>query len=135
MSLKPWWEFPSQNDPKYDTVLPPKNPLETSAAEQSLDEEHLAVYSRAITNVLSTDLAESTFAQLVDGLPLWDVVYGLAHYGLVREEPVYNHRNLCPGVLEKTRAFYTSFVPGKLEIRIDVNTMKLPLYSLAYVYL
>lgn len=124
MSLKPWWNYPSQNDPKYATVPPPKD-LETSTAEQVLDENHLASYSRALTNVLSTDLAESTFAQIVDGLPLWGVVYELAHYGLLREEPVYNHRTLCPGVLEKTRAIRASFEPGKLEIRADVNTANL----------
>jgi hypothetical protein len=120
MSLKPWWDFPAYNDPKYDTVPPPEK-LETSTAEQALDEDHLAAYLRAITNVLSTDLAEATFAQLVDGLPLYDVVSKLAHYELERDEPAYKHRTLCPGVLEKTRAFRAAFEPERLDIRADVN--------------
>lgn len=75
---------------------------------------------RAIKNVLSTDLAETTFAQLVDGLPLYSVVSNLAHYELEKNEPAYNHRTLCAGVLEKTRAFHASFEPHKLDIRATV---------------
>lgn len=120
MSLKPWWDYPGQEDPKYANVPPPEQ-LETSRAEQALDEPHLLAFARAVTNVLSTELAESTFAQLVDGLPLWDVVFGLGHYGHDREEPVFKHRELCPGVLEKTRAFRTAFDPGSLVIRTDVH--------------
>lgn len=120
MSLKPWWDYPGQDDPKYANVPPPEK-LETSKADQSLDEDHLSAYVRAVTNVLSTELAESTFAQLVDGLPLWDVVNGLHHYGLEEDEPVFKHRELCPGVLEKTRTFRAAFEPRALYIRTDVN--------------
>lgn len=120
MSLKPWWDFPGQDDPKYANVPPPET-LQTSRPEQALDEAHLLAFSRAVTNVLSTELAESTFAQIVDGLPLWDVVYGLGHYGLDREEPVFKHRELCPGVIEKTRAFRADFDPRTFDIRAEVN--------------
>lgn len=120
MSLKPWWDYPGYNDPRYDTVPPPEK-LETSRAEQALDKDHLAAYARALTNVLSTELAESTFAQLIDGLPLWDVVSALGHYGLDREEPVFKHRELCPGVLQETRAFLANFYHGTLDIRTEVN--------------
>lgn len=120
MSLKPWWEYPAYDDPKHATVIPPKE-LETSTAEQVLDADHLAAYVRAVTNVLYTELAEATFAQLVDGLPLWEVVYALDHYGLEEDEPVFKHRQLCPGILEKTRAFRAAFDPGALDIRADVN--------------
>ncbi|KAL1867514.1 hypothetical protein Daus18300_006358 [Diaporthe australafricana] len=119
MSLKPWWDYPARDDPKYDNVPPPKK-LDTSRAEQVLDDDHLAAYVRAITNVLSTELAESTFAQLVDGLPLWDVVCALHHYGLEEDEPVFKHRELCPGVLEKTRAYRAAFAPETLDIRTNV---------------
>lgn len=121
MSLKPWWKYPAYDDPKYDTVTPPEK-LETSRAEQALDEDHLVAYVRAIRNVLSTELAESTFAQLIDGLPLWDVVSALGHYGLDREEPVFNHQELCPGVLEKTKTSLANFDHRAFGIRIDVNT-------------
>lgn len=134
MSLKPWWDYPAYNDPKYDTVPPPEK-LETSTAEQALDENHLAAYSRAISNVLSTDLAELTFAQLVDGLPLYDVVSKLTHYELERQEPAYNHRMLCPGVLEKTRAFRAAFEPEKLDIRADVSNQLLTLDFSTLIFL
>ncbi|KAJ0123807.1 hypothetical protein J7T55_012277 [Diaporthe amygdali] len=119
MSLKPWWDYPGQDDPKYANVPPPEK-LDTSKADQALDEDHLAAYVRAVTNVLSTELAESTFAQLVDGLPLWDVVDGLHHYGLEEDEPVFRHRELCPGVIEKTRTFCAAFEPRALYIRTGV---------------
>lgn len=120
MSLKPWWDYPGRTDPKYDIVPPPER-LETTTAEQVLDENHLTAYSRALKKVLSTDLAETTFAQIFDGLPLYNVVLNLAHYELERKEPAYNHRTLCPGVLEKTRAFHAAFEPGRLDIRADVK--------------
>lgn len=120
MSLKPWWKYPAYDDPKYDTI-PPPGKLETRRPEQALDEDHLTTYIRAIRNVLSTKLAESTFAQTVDGLPLWDVVYSLGYYGLDREEPVFKHRELCPGVVEKTRAFRADFDPKTFDIRAELK--------------
>lgn len=92
--------------------------------EHALDKAHLAAFERAVTNVLSTDIAQSTFAQLVDGLPLWDVVYILESYGISREEPVYKHRKLCPGALENTRAFRSAFEPRVMEIRTDVCSLE-----------
>lgn len=123
MSSQPW-----DDDPKYATVLPPES-IETSKAGHTLDKGHLAVFERAVTNILSIDLAQLTFTQLVDGLPLWDVVFALDHYGLVEDEPVYKHRELCPGALDKTKAFREAFDPAMMEIRTDVSHSYLKITS------
>ena len=57
-----------------------------------------------MANILATDLAELTFAQLIDGLPLWDVPIDQSKSTHSPEEPVFNHRKLCGGVMEKMRA-------------------------------
>ncbi|KAB5578810.1 hypothetical protein GE09DRAFT_561665 [Coniochaeta sp. 2T2.1] len=76
--------------------------------------EHYHILDRSIRNVLSTELAELTMAQLVDGLPLaasgWDARGTL----LRRGHPLTEHETLCNGVLEQTRAFRESFHPTML---------------------
>lgn len=70
---------------------------------KDLDVEHLESFRRALFNVLSTPIAEFTFAQIVDGQPTRSVY---AHDHFFRDGlPVMQHKNLCHGSLEKTRAF------------------------------
>lgn len=38
------------------------------------DGQHLDIFIRAVTNILNTELAELTYAQIIDGLPLEEVV-------------------------------------------------------------
>lgn len=67
---------------------------------------HHDVLIRAISNVLSTKIAEETFAQIIDGLPLASVVQDTSDGGLTDDHPIHDaHKELCPGVLEKTREF------------------------------
>ncbi|KAJ4417539.1 hypothetical protein N0V82_006098 [Gnomoniopsis sp. IMI 355080] len=42
-----------------------------------LDSDHHEIFVRALRHVLSTELAETTMAQLIDGLPLAEVVYNM----------------------------------------------------------
>ncbi|CAM1507741.1 Fc.00g045890.m01.CDS01 [Cosmosporella sp. VM-42] len=81
-----------------------------------LDEEHHTLADTAISNILSTDIAEITYAQIVDGLPLVSVLedaYGDAI--LANDHPIRKHKALCPGVLEKTKAFRAEFDPDSLR--------------------
>ena len=41
----------------------------------SLEEQHRDIFVRAVSNVLSTEIAELTYAQIIDGLPLSSVAY------------------------------------------------------------
>jgi hypothetical protein len=42
---------------------------------ESLEGQHRDMLERALSNVLATEIAESTLGQIVDGLPIHDVLY------------------------------------------------------------
>ncbi|KAL1869603.1 hypothetical protein Daus18300_005457 [Diaporthe australafricana] len=109
--------FRWKRDPWVTTPRP--STIEKSTVAQALDDAHQAVFKRAMTNVLATDLAELTFAQLVDGLPLWGVAIDQSKHRHTREEPTFSHRELCPGVMEKTRSFRQVLDPLLMELRTD----------------
>jgi hypothetical protein len=97
-----------------------------ASVESSLNGTHRDIFNRAISNVLSTDIAEITYAQIIDGLPLADVVQDTANGGLPDAHPIHDaHSELCPGVLEKARAYREAFEPGTLHLDASVrNTRK-----------
>ncbi|KAJ0117023.1 hypothetical protein J7T55_003439 [Diaporthe amygdali] len=127
------------------TTPPPKS-IEKSVVATSLDGAHQVVFKRAMTNILATELAELTFAQLIDGLPLWDVAMDQSRKTHTKEEPVYNHKQLCDGAMEKMLELREQFDPLAMEVRADTldryqNTpvgsrvSKLPLVELIAVAL
>lgn len=82
----------------------------------SLSKAHREVVIKAISNVLSTEIAELTYAQIVDGLPLGDTVDDV--YGnniMFYDHPVFMHKKLKDGVLDTVRSFGTNFNPQILE--------------------
>lgn len=87
---------------------------------QHLGIEHLQPLRRALMNFLSTPISEFTYAQIIDGQPTSDV-YAADHYfrdGL----PVTNHEELCPGSIEKARAFRADFNVLDLIFEPKVST-------------
>lgn len=85
-----------------------------------LDAEHFEPLRQCLVNLLSTQVAELTYAQIVDGMPLASV-YAEDHWfrdGL----PVMEHEELCPGVLEKTQRFRSEFDILSLNLQPDVRT-------------
>ena len=81
-----------------------------------LDEDHCRIFVRAIKRVLATDVAEITYAQVIDGLPLARVLRDCSDFFPIPEHPIYTiHKELCPGILEKTRKFRSDFNPHSLE--------------------
>lgn len=74
-----------------------------------LDNAHRQTYDRALSNVLATDAALMTMAQLIDGLPLDEVARHASGQRLGRGHPIYDHKTLCEGVLERTVAFRDAF--------------------------
>lgn len=109
------------SDPNYITTPKPKV-VERKRADQYLDEAHQAVFHTAVTNVLSTQIAESTFAQIIDGFPLKDVAFGNGGHGHTIYDPVFKHTTLCPGALEKAIQFRASFNPREMEMEVEVST-------------
>lgn len=85
-----------------------------------LEPKHHHILVRAIKNVLSTELAELTMAQLVDGLPLtstgWDAQGTLINW----DHPLIQHEALCDGVMDQTRAFRDAFDPRILQLDSSV---------------
>ncbi|KAM0554062.1 hypothetical protein ACHAPJ_007137 [Fusarium lateritium] len=70
-------------------------------------ERHRHVLDRAIKNVLSTDLAQFTYAQILDGLPTGDVSWDRRYSGVFGDHPIDSgHDELCPGALEKAQEYY-----------------------------
>lgn len=72
-----------------------------------LDGEHLASLKQAMANILSTPLAEFAYAQIVDGMPTRDTY--IANHYFHEGFPALNHQELCPGTMEKARAFCSQF--------------------------
>lgn len=107
-------------DTRWVTVAPPEH-LDCCRVSDVLDANHQRLFATAIWNLLSTDLAEQNFAQIIDGLPLKDVAFSLENPEYTRRDPVFTHVELCPGVLENTRMFRDSFNPRTLELRKDVS--------------
>lgn len=84
-------------------------------------QEHLDILERAISNVLSTELAIFTCAQLLDGLPIADVAFDRRFTGIEGEHIIEDvHENLCPGALEKARELYRDWDPSTLKFNPKV---------------
>lgn len=69
--------------------------------------KHLQPLRRALINFLAAPISEFTYAQIIDGLPTSDV-YATDH-ALRDGLAVSDHEVLCPGSLEKARAFRADF--------------------------
>lgn len=79
----------------------------------SLDAEHQASFKHAMANLLSTPIAEFTYAQIVDGMPISNI-YKEDHR-FCEGFPVLDHKDLCPGTMDKTRAFRSQFDIDSVE--------------------
>lgn len=107
-------------DPRWATVAPPEH-LDSCCVSDVLDANHQSIFAIAISNLLSTEIAEQTFAQIIDGLPLKEVAFSLRDTEYTTRDPVFAHVELCHGALEKTRMFRDSFNPKAMELRMDVS--------------
>ncbi|KAG8159655.1 hypothetical protein KVR01_010292 [Diaporthe batatas] len=74
---------------------------------EHLDAEHLQPFRQALSNILSTPTAESTYAQILDGMPL-SLTYRKNHW-YWKNFPVSTHNDLCAGALEKAIAARSNF--------------------------
>lgn len=91
---------------------------------------HRLVLDRAIKNVLSTELAQFTYAQIIDGLPTGDVSWDCRYCGAFGEHPIDSeHEKLCPGALEKAREYYEQW-----NSEILMFEAKVSLLQFFYVY-
>ena len=77
-----------------------------------LDDVHRRVLEQAVRNILATELAESAYAQILDGLPteqsLMDSYTFQENDHLVF---VINHLEICSGFVERLANSETSSIP------------------------
>lgn len=83
----------------------------------TLDKEHLQPLRRALLKCLSTSVAEYTYAQILDGQPTCYKYAGDHYYE--DSWPVMQHEEICPGYLEKARAFRSDF--DVLSLKFDAK--------------
>lgn len=82
---------------------------------------HRKVLDKAIKNVLSTELAIFTYAQIIDGLPIADVAWDRRLPGIMGEHIIDDHEILCPRVLEKAQEYHENWQPSSLMFDPEVG--------------
>lgn len=66
-----------------------------------LDKKYHQEFTTALRNVLSTDIAEFTLSQILDGLPVAEVAQENLGTCTWEGHPVFEHKELCDGVLDR----------------------------------
>lgn len=105
-----WWSH-DQHD------MPPSRPTPQRAVESQLsslgllDEEHMAVFRNALGNLLLTEISESTYAEIFDGLPTLDSWYDFHFWAPRTGNPIVEpeHKELCAGSREKAQKLRSEF--------------------------
>lgn len=94
---------------------------------------HRQVFRQGLANVLATEIAQTTFAQIIDGLPLSDVENDKYDGSISMDHPLHNsHAELCPGALSKADQLREEFDDTSLQFKSTVIP-KLHLLCLAVV--
>ncbi|KAI1009026.1 hypothetical protein LB504_001885 [Fusarium proliferatum] len=86
-----------------------------------LEGHHYDSLSLALRNVLNTDIALMTFAQIIDGLPTADVVWDRYSATYEPSHPIINHKTLCEGALEKAKGFRAQF--SMTDVMVDLEKL------------
>lgn len=86
-----------------------------------LDESHRQVLERAVRNILVTELAEKTYAQILDGLPAEEAIE--ESYRWIDDHPVHltSHAKICAGYIDRARRFRTAFDLSELRFQSNVS--------------
>nr|RBR00408.1 hypothetical protein FVER53263_10186 [Fusarium verticillioides] len=84
-----------------------------------LEEYHYDSLSLALHNVLNTDIALMTYAQIIDGLPTADVVWDRYSATYEPSHPIINHKTLCEGALEKAKGFRAQFSMAGVVVNLE----------------
>ncbi|KAK3942857.1 hypothetical protein QBC46DRAFT_457253 [Diplogelasinospora grovesii] len=95
--------------------------MKDDSFRENPDPAHLHAFRRALTNVLSTEVADFTFAQIIDGLPtcasFWEF-----HYLHWVDHPVQTHEAVWDGAWKKLHTMKATFDP--LSLKFAPNTLQ-----------
>lgn len=87
----------------------------------TVDSEHATAFKQGLARLLSTEVAETTYSEILDGLPTIDS-FREFHFRQ-KEHPVdvLDHASRCPGVVKKTQKFREGSDPSQLTISSTVS--------------
>lgn len=86
---------------------------------------HREFACQAIRNILSSDIAESTFGQIIDGIPLSQVALDCYHGATCPGHPLLDeHFQLSPSVLQLARRLRDEFDPDDLHVDLMVGSIR-----------
>ena len=100
----------------------PRAPLTETHSPEHLDSDHLEALRLALSNLLSTDVAEFTYAQIIDGLPTSSTFFEFHTLHKIKDHPVQGHLDLCEGVLDRVREFRSAFELRLLRFEPHVSS-------------
>ncbi|KAL2272324.1 hypothetical protein FJTKL_06951 [Diaporthe vaccinii] len=81
----------------------------TSSSLGLLDAEHMAVFRNALDKILLSDIAETTYSEILDGLPTKDSWLEFDVWQEGHPVNVLGHKELCAGTREKARRLRAEF--------------------------
>jgi hypothetical protein len=113
-----------------EPLIPPGIIATLSPAD--LGPDHFDILKQAIWNILTTDVAEFTYAQIIDGLP---TTSSFTDFHILRkssDHPVRSHPALCDGAMDRIRAFRAQFDPISLRFEPDVRYL-IPFQRVSYL--
>lgn len=111
---------PSRAD-KSNSKPPNANIRFRKASINILDKPHRDTVAFAISRVLFTKIAETTYAQIVNGLPLLEVLKDVYGDLICPDHPIYQHTQLKDSILDKVRRFRDEFDPNILQFDVLVS--------------
>lgn len=82
----------------------------------SLETQHRQAFENALMRVLNTEVAEETFAEIIDGLP---TAGSFSEFHWTPDtHPSRDHGELCPGMVERAREFRANFKATMLDFEL-----------------
>ncbi|KAH7154130.1 hypothetical protein DER46DRAFT_628035 [Fusarium sp. MPI-SDFR-AT-0072] len=81
---------------------------------------HRQAFVQALMRVMETDVAERTFAEIIDGIPTIGS-YQEFHWPQ-HGHPATQHLDVCPGMIEKARQLHSDFPPTRLSFQLPANS-------------
>jgi hypothetical protein len=97
------------SDPNIGSLSALLLPHSINMAYDGLGEGHSRALSRLVGNFGATELALSTYAQIIDGLPTCHVAWEQIEPQLERRHPINLHFDICPEAMDKAREIRAGF--------------------------
>ena len=102
-----------------------------------LQPTHQRILVRALSNVWSTPCAQIAYGQILDGVPVPAIYKNKAAFrSLPIAHPAWKeHRQLCPGVVDKLKEFREQNDLTKLKLDSQVKVTELSLSMFPFLFL